>query len=871
MEPISSFGFEATFDLFPTELASPSRDSVVYETYQSPLLSPGGGNGNFDLYEAVRGGTGWTTERRLTPSGEQAVIPNIGGVSSDHTYNFFHVSPVFGNRIGGSLAGELGADYLGKPDGSLELVGKGSKGEEPLAQGRYISEGGGHVIFSTGKQQGQSIWCESQYQAHIANPGAHPGSCEPLQLEPNAAPTGTGAIYDREADGSTHVISLLPGATKQLEGQQAFYQGASKSGTSIAFKIAGNLYVRINSGGAGEETEEAAPAADNPVYAGLSQDGKYLFYVAGGNKGTIHRFETGTEEDEEVNPGTEAELVNVSADGSHAYFISEEEIGGEGTAGQPNLFVWNGTTTELVATVAASDLVQTSVSPIPADIPSPDIPALTRWTSQAVAPVNTKELGPGADSSRTTPNGEVIVFESKAKLTAYDNAGHSEVYRWEEGGPGVQCVSCVGAPEPAEHDARLQELELVGVGMVVHNVTDDGTRVFFETEEALTGADTDATNDVYEWHSEELGPSVGLISSGRSKEYELAHQSKGLPTPNVLYSVTPDAKDVLFSASDALVPGAGEFGTQALYDARVGGGFAQPAIPRACSEEECKGPGTGAAPSGLQQEKSSSAQGPGNLKPKKKHRCHKKKGKKGKSHCPRHGNKKHKSAKKRAASPTVSSGSSTSATSASSTESSARPAPQPAASANAPSTGALNGNFNEFGIKSLSGSLSTTAAGQHPDFNVNFNLNHTHTEGGEPWSDAHAEEVSVSLPPGLLGNPNAVPKCEMGQFVAFAHCPTDAQVGVAHVLVSDFPAEPTEPIYNLTPPHPDKEVARLGFFAVLLPIYIDVNVRTASDYGVTATVHTPPSLSGVLASQTTFWGNPADSSHDELRLTSREA
>ncbi|MGN6556685.1 MAG: hypothetical protein ACTHLH_01570, partial [Solirubrobacterales bacterium] len=151
LDAISTFGFGVSFNLFPTELASPNRDSIVYETYQSPLLSPGEPNGNFDLYETVRTSSGWATIRRLTPSGKQAVILRPGGVSSDHTYTFFHVAPVFGNRVGGSLAGETGADYLGNPDGSFELVGKGSKGEEPLAQGDYLSPGGKHVIFSTGK------------------------------------------------------------------------------------------------------------------------------------------------------------------------------------------------------------------------------------------------------------------------------------------------------------------------------------------------------------------------------------------------------------------------------------------------------------------------------------------------------------------------------------------------------------------------------------------------------------------------------------------------------------------------------------------------------------------------------------------------
>ncbi|MGN6588663.1 MAG: hypothetical protein ACTHKT_14515, partial [Solirubrobacterales bacterium] len=251
MEPISGFNFEPAHDLFPSELVSPFRDSIVYEAYNSPLLSPADPNGNFDLYEALRTSRGWTTARRLSPSGEQAVIPTLGGVSSDHSYTFVHVEPVFTNRVGGSLAGEFGADYLSNPDGSFEPVGIGSEGTEPLAQGRYISEGGKHVIFSTGKDPNLSYWCFKQ--------GPH---CAVEELEP-AATTGTGAIYDREADGPTHLLSLLPGATEQEAGRQAFYQGASKDGTSIAFKIEGNLYLRVNSGGetGEEETEEAAPAA----------------------------------------------------------------------------------------------------------------------------------------------------------------------------------------------------------------------------------------------------------------------------------------------------------------------------------------------------------------------------------------------------------------------------------------------------------------------------------------------------------------------------------------------------------------------------------------------------------------------------------
>jgi hypothetical protein len=178
-------------------------------------------------------------------------------------------------------------------------------------------------------------------------------------------------------------------------------------------------------------------------------------------------------------------------------------------------------------------------------------------------------------------------------------------------------------------------------------------------------------------------------------------------------------------------------------------------------------------------------------------------------------------------------------------------------------------SFNEFGLESLSVSESTSAAKEHPDVTIGFTLNH-YVEAGKPWVEARLENASISLPPGLLGNPNAVPKCETGQLVAFANCPPDSQVGVSKVLIANY-GEATEPVYNLEPPHPDKEVARFGFYGGAFPVFIDIGVRTASDYGVTATVHRAPAFAALLAAKTTLWGNPADSSHDEQRLTAREA
>lgn len=181
--------------------------------------------------------------------------------------------------------------------------------------------------------------------------------------------------------------------------------------------------------------------------------------------------------------------------------------------------------------------------------------------------------------------------------------------------------------------------------------------------------------------------------------------------------------------------------------------------------------------------------------------------------------------------------------------------------------------FENFGLESVSASQSSNAAGAHADFTTKFALNHTEDGGGAQHVSGYMEKLSVSLPPGLIGNPNNMPTCPTGQFETLGNCPIDAQVGAVEVLLDGRPESQAiiEPIYNLQPPHPHREVARLGFIALLYPVFIDVNVRTASDYGVTATVHDAPALAPVVWAKATLWADPANPAHDTQRLTPLEA
>jgi hypothetical protein len=70
--PIKNFETPEGLEVFPTPLLSPSRASVLYMTHESPPVGATEPSGVEDLFEAVRTSSGWTTARRLSPSGSPA-------------------------------------------------------------------------------------------------------------------------------------------------------------------------------------------------------------------------------------------------------------------------------------------------------------------------------------------------------------------------------------------------------------------------------------------------------------------------------------------------------------------------------------------------------------------------------------------------------------------------------------------------------------------------------------------------------------------------------------------------------------------------------------------------------------------------------
>jgi hypothetical protein len=532
--PPSGVGFSGVY--FPTLEASPdgNRASFLIEGGLIPG-NEGAGAFNGDLYLATRGSEGWTSEV-TGPSGKEAVGPQPGSVSPDQTYSFWEEP--------------LTAVHIRCPDGHSELVGRGSLGEDPRVNAKLITENGSHIIFQT-----------TNFGGHVAQ-----------QLEPNAPPAGTAAVYDRSAEGPTHVVSLLPGDVVPAEKEDAAYLGTSEDGEGIVFSIGGAIYIRL------DDAETLKVAEPGATFAGVSEGGKRVFYVEGGD---LFAYDTEAKTAIAFSESSDVTPVNVATGGTRAYFISPTVLtsepnpeGEEAEGGKENLYLSEEGQISFIGIVTERDVVGE-------ERPDGNVGGLGLWV---------ESLGfsaPAIDPSRTTPSGATFLFESRADLTGFNSEGFAQVYRYDQTQNRLTCLSCSPTGTPPTSDASLQSVAASQPSLLpasahakIPNQSPDGKRAFFQTAEPLVVADTDKLLDVYEWEEdgvgscEKPGGCTYLISGGHSS------------SPDFLFAMSASGNDVFFRTTDILLSRDLE-STLSLYDARVEGGFPEPVIPPECEGEGC--------------------------------------------------------------------------------------------------------------------------------------------------------------------------------------------------------------------------------------------------------------------------------------------
>jgi hypothetical protein len=185
-----------------------------------------------------------------------------------------------------------------------------------------------------------------------------------------------------------------------------------------------------------------------------------------------------------------------------------------------------------------------------------------------------------------------------------------------------------------------------------------------------------------------------------------------------------------------------------------------------------------------------------------------------------------------------------------------------------------------FGVQSFAfstpeadGSPARQAGGHPYATTTTFFLNTVRVGGGARSlrPAQNVKDVAVELPPGLVGNPGATPKCEPADFAA-ARCPPGSQVGEATIFTAAGGNNATElagsyfqvPVYSTVPQ--DGSPAEFKFKILTATQLLRAHVRSDGDYGITVeSADVYEGVAWVIGASVTFWGVPADPSHDPVR------
>lgn len=157
-----------------------------------------------------------------------------------------------------------------------------------------------------------------------------------------------------------------------------------------------------------------------------------------------------------------------------------------------------------------------------------------------------------------------------------------------------------------------------------------------------------------------------------------------------------------------------------------------------------------------------------------------------------------------------------------------------------------------------------TQAGAHP-FAMTTSLG-MNLSGEEP--DGRLRELFLDLPPGLVANGTATPRCPEADFETLDEgvndCPMSTVLGVASAAVGDADNQSTSRVFNLV--RHSGELMRLGFqVGGVENVFVDVGLSPRPPYEATASVADFPEAIELFGAELDLWGVPAAPEHDAQR------
>jgi hypothetical protein len=587
--------------------ASVSGDRLMFPTNGPQADAPTDGK----YFMSIRGAQGWKTVD-LVPRQSTSYV-----VLCFNAYTPVFTPDLSKAVLADGFVGSSGIPGLTCGEDEPPLVAGEPRGHQNLFLDD-IDAGSYQLIDSLASAPAGSVPAEAFYEG-ASEDLSHIVFKEGARLTPSA-PNGAENLYEWSG-GTVRLVTYLPDGAPvtgvlahgterysseatDKPGSASYTHSVSADGSRIVFIAGGDLYVRLNADreqspldGKGDcvdpglactvelDASQAGGAGGGGQFMWASTDGSRVFFLDDASAGLSSDTAPGSGENlyecllvtgeaggprcqlSDLTAAADARVLGVSGaadDGSNLYFVAEgaltgSEANAEGAtaeAGQPNLYVQHDGALRFIATLSAGESLD--------------------WVAANL-------------TARTSANGAFIAFNSVRSLTGYNNSpavggvcggeACQEIYLYDATQNKLSCVTCDPSGEPpvapsfleASTHAEFGGLNEFYPASLQRNVTDDG-RVFFQTAQPLVPRDTNGQYDVYEYEG------------GRPYLISTATEDEG----SYFFELTPSGNDVFFLTEQQL-PGGRAEASYSVYDARVDGGFAEPASLTECSEEDCKG------------------------------------------------------------------------------------------------------------------------------------------------------------------------------------------------------------------------------------------------------------------------------------------
>jgi hypothetical protein len=575
--------------------AAADGDAVAYVGDPSSGGSGNEGQGGGNEFLATRAAAGGWTQTDIQPSGY--LTPSYQAFSSDLSMGILNscesnLSPLSADAPGGgynvlytrassdgSFHALLTATPPNRSANEFDSAGVPSNSKKCPGSGSLAYAGASSDLTNLLFEANDAL------TANALDPGVEAnnlydsvaGRLSLVNVLPNGAPDpnatfGSPPPRSRELPDFSHVISA--------DGSRIFWTDLNT----------GDLYVRENG------TVTVPVSVGSARFWTATPDGRYVFYTEGG---ALYRFDVESETREELaGAGAEVQgVIGTSEDGSYVYFVANGALA-SGAAPQTctstgcNLYVLHSGVTTFIATLSPKD----------------------DENGGGAVDLNFGDWQPGLGfrTAEVTPDGHSLVFMSQRSLTDYDNnigtSAVAEVYVYDADAGRVFCASCDPSGEPPSIPAENRASYLPISYSDTYEprwISEDGSRVFFDSAEPLVPQDSNGKQDVYEWERD----GAGSCQESRGCVYLLSGATSS--DASFLIDASANGEDVFIATRAQLVP-EDQNGNFNLFDARVGG--VQPPSPAAtCSGVGCQG--ALPAPPVLAVPSSATFDGVGNLAP----------------------------------------------------------------------------------------------------------------------------------------------------------------------------------------------------------------------------------------------------------------